>query len=458
MHIQAVSHALQPSDSGADLTYQDYHSDTHEKLERMDHDFGTIDMEENYQSESTFEKFWAVNGERLIWASWIKTYSDYINPAYLGENNELVMDENNIPKQHSFDQIYPKQSDPSPKANDEMRERKFSYDSKVNPYKKKGVNVNQNQQEKVEKSCDTSNDDLWPVIGRRRSCSENVRILSPKTLAGTDSMTNVTKLTFSSYDVTSSHVTSDSTPTDDYSVASSSDDASNDQTRIVNIEDKPDYDEQIPSEELDTEQYWQFLWKKHFGEQYALHLAKYIEQHNKLGSEMHETNIEVTAEQPVKVKDGILENECENSENNSQEMTAVIELPNQVDYENSESYSQEMPTIVEIGNQVNKIKLEEKVKPKKKKKTSTRYITSVGVLLQNLLKNDSKNDSNDNEPVDAGDNQSKDSSSTTTHVVEGATSSSNCNNPVTGNTNSASCKGGDDDPPEEKPTTPKKIM
>ncbi|CAB3259622.1 unnamed protein product [Arctia plantaginis] len=459
VHIQAVSHALQPSDSGADLTYQDYHSDTHDKLERMEHNFVTTGTDENYQSENTWEKFWAVNGERLIWASWINTYSDYINPAYLGENNELVMDENNIPKQHSFDQIYMKQSDLSPKEEDEMRERKFSYDSKVNPYKKKSANVNQNQQEKVDKSSDSSNDDPWPLIGRRRSCSENVRILSPRTLAGTDSMTNVTKLTFSSYDVTSSHVTSDSTPTDDYSVSSSSDDPSNDQTRIVNIDDKLDFDDQIPSEELDTEQYWQFLWKKHFGEQYALHLAKYTEHHNKLDSEMPETNTDITLEEPVKIKDRILDTENENSESNSQEMAAVLELPNQVDYENSESYSQEMPTVVEIRNQVNNIKLEEKVKPKRRKKTSSRYITSVGVLLQNLLKDETKTLSYDSEPVDAGDNQSKDSSSTTTQVVEGAPDSSNCNNPViAANTNSSSCKDGDDDPPEEQTTWPKKTI
>ncbi|XP_075978713.1 trimethylguanosine synthase 1 [Anticarsia gemmatalis] len=424
-----ISHALQPSDSGADLTYQDYHSDTHDKIERMDQDFGNTEINENYDSETTWEKFWAVNGERLIWASWIKKYSDYINPAYLGENNDLIMDENNIPKQHSVDQIYRKQSDSSPKAgDDEMRERKFSYDSKVNPYKKTSTNPNQNQQEKIDRINELNKDEAWLPIGRRRSCSEQERILSPRTLAGTDSMTNVTKLTLSSYDVTSSHVTSDSTPTDDYSVSSSSsDDPSNDQTRIANIDDKYDNLDQIPSEELDTEQYWQFLWKKHFGEQYALHLANYTAQHNQIGDGTPEINIEIIPDQTGKVEDKPLDIECENSEGNSQEM----------------------PTVIEIQNQVDEITLEDKNKSKKRnKKSSKKYITSVGVLLQNLLKEETKGAS---EPLDAGDDNNKTGDKPMQEATDGNTGSSSVNKSSNNsNMNSYSYDDGDDDPPEEK--------
>lgn len=398
----------------------------------MDQDFP--DTIENYMTEDTWDKFWAIHGERLIWASWIKKYSDYINPAYLDENNGLVMDENNIPKQHSVDQIYKKQTDASPKAADEeMRERKFSYDSKVNPYKKR--NTIHNQTEKVDRNNDINRDEGWLPIARRRSCSEHDRILSPRTVAGTDSMTNVTKLTLSSYDVTSSHVTSESTPTDtDYSVSSSSsDDPSNDQTRIVNLDDKFENTE-IPSEELDTEQYWQFLWKKHFGEQYALHFANFTEHHNIPEKDIPEIQIEVVpveAAVPVKIEEKPLEIECENSEGNSQET----------------------PTVIEIQNQVDQITLEDKGKAKKKNKKNTKkYITSVGVLLQNLLKEEQAK--KELEPVDAEDKEGSNNTDSTQkpdmEAVDCTTES--CNTPPVNSNhlNSHSCDG-DDEPPEETP-------
>lgn len=404
----------------------------------MDQDIPEIN--ENYMTEDTWEKFWAVHGERLIWASWIKKYSDYINPAYLDENNGIVMDENNIPKQHSIDQIYKKHTDPSQKAVDEeMRERKFSYDSKVNPYKKRNTNLNQN--EKIDKNYETNKDEAWVPIGRRRSCSEHDRILSPRTVAGTDSMTNVTKLTLSSYDVNSSHVTSESTPTDtDYSVSSaSSDDPSNDQTRIVNIDEKYDNIEQVPSEEVDSEQYWQFLWKKHFGDQYALHYANYIEQHNAPEKDVPQINIEVVPE-TIKTEEKVLDIECENSEGNSQEM----------------------PTVIEIETQVDQITLEDKGKPKRnsRKRTSEMYMSSVGVLLQNLLKEEQAK--HENEPIDAGDstnsnNQTESGQKAETDEVNSTTDSGNLRQ--SGNIsyfNSHSCDDGDDEPPEETSVTLKK--
>lgn len=58
------------SDSGADLT-----------------DYGKNHI------EIEWNKFWAVNGEKFIWESWIGKYSAYINPDYLQyvqENKEAV--------------------------------------------------------------------------------------------------------------------------------------------------------------------------------------------------------------------------------------------------------------------------------------------------------------------------------------------------------------------------------
>lgn len=58
-HQQAATKSLQLSDSGADLT------------------------EDISYTNSAWKKYWALNGERLIWKSWIAKYSAYINPEYL---------------------------------------------------------------------------------------------------------------------------------------------------------------------------------------------------------------------------------------------------------------------------------------------------------------------------------------------------------------------------------------
>ncbi|XP_063828025.1 trimethylguanosine synthase isoform X2 [Ostrinia nubilalis] len=435
MHGTA-SHALQPSDSGADLTYQDCHSDytNNDRLEQMDQDLpapNRADFDENYLSEDTWEKFWAINGERLIWASWIKKYSDYINPAYLGDNNELVLDDNSIPKQHSADQIYNiENSDANEKTEDvdeSMRERKFSYDSKVNPYKKS--NKSQNASDKTSSD---NKDDTWLPLARKRSCSEHDRILSPRTIL-TDSMTNVTKITLSSYDVTSSHVTSESTPTDDYSMSSStSDDQSNDQTRIANIDENLD---QAPSEELDTEQYWQLLWKKHFGDQYALHYANYIESHNvkerQTQADLPTISVVSVPEVTEKVEEKPLEIECENSEGNSQEM----------------------PTVIEVQTKVENIKLDDKpTKPRRKnKKNSNRILGSVGVLLQNLLKEEQKKSETNmsTEMVDAGDTTTERTEMEPVDVPETTITMDTQSSLNTSNFLSYDYDDGDDEPPEE---------
>lgn len=71
VHDSSVSliRGLQSSDSGADLT-----------------DFLRHDLDTDWQ------QFWSLNGEKLIWESWIAKYSAYINPEYLQN-----LDEDGIP-------------------------------------------------------------------------------------------------------------------------------------------------------------------------------------------------------------------------------------------------------------------------------------------------------------------------------------------------------------------------
>lgn len=58
--------SIQSSDSGADLS------------EYLKNDL-----------ETSWHKYWALNGERIIWNSWIAKYSDYINPDFLQEAETL---------------------------------------------------------------------------------------------------------------------------------------------------------------------------------------------------------------------------------------------------------------------------------------------------------------------------------------------------------------------------------
>lgn len=448
----------------------------------MDQDFPCqihVDTNEDYLSQVTWEKFWAINGERLIWASWIKNYSDYINPDYLDENHQILMDKNNIPqKQHSADHFLNtiEQTKQQRPAEDVIRERKFSYDSKVNPYKKRWSN--QSYTERNDKSGEKCNkDNMFVPIGRRRSCSEHDRMLSPRTLAGTDSMTNVTKITLSSYDISSSHVTSESSPTDDYSVtSSSSDDPSNDQTRIANVNENV---RQIPSEEQDTEEYWQFLWKKHFGEQYALHNANYIASQNLLDfKNLPDINIEIMPEKKVEERGS--EIEAENSEGNSQEMPSIIEVQAQVydmkieetetkvekSLEEKETEVRDVIPVInkteeQIPNERDVNKTEE-VRPEKrvtkyKKRTkkmnpnNPKYIGSMGYILHTLLKEEQEKADTQFELTEAGDGGNGKTEPPTQDMVDGA---SNTSNVLQSESNSIfsqnSYNEGDDDPPEEK--------
>ncbi|XP_049874551.1 trimethylguanosine synthase [Pectinophora gossypiella] len=450
-----MSHALQPSDSGADLTYPDYQSDitNHDKLEKMDQDLPVqiyLDTNEDYLSEDTWEKFWAINGERIIWASWIKRYSDYINPQYLDDNKELVIDDNNIQKQHSADEIFNKKAEnanqQADEADESIRERKFSYDSKVNPFKK---GRSQDSTEKIARliELNSNKDGTWTPIGRRRSCSEHDRMLSPRTLAGTDSMTNVTKITLSSYDVTSSHVTSESSPTDDYSVSSSSSDDQNDQTRIANIDENPE----TTSEALDvsnTDEYWQFLWKKHFGELYALHYATYIESHDALTKNLPGDNVEVVTEVKMEEKPSVeckAEVECENSDGNSQEVSSVIEVQTQVE-------DMKIEDKVEVRQEDNVTK----PKKKSKKLNSSKYLGSVGVLLQTLLKEEQKKKV-EGGVVEAGEESNNKNESVTQDTVDAPTDMPTIQQTKSNSTfSSYRYNDGEDDPPEEKPVTLKR--
>ncbi|XP_023705756.1 trimethylguanosine synthase isoform X2 [Cryptotermes secundus] len=43
-----------------------------------------------------WERYWSVNGERIIWQSWIAKYGEYINPGYLNNCDNAALSESNV--------------------------------------------------------------------------------------------------------------------------------------------------------------------------------------------------------------------------------------------------------------------------------------------------------------------------------------------------------------------------
>lgn len=72
-HETTLIKGIQQSDSGADLT------------EHLKHDI-----------EADWNKFWSINGEKLIWQSWIEKYSAYINSDYLQYGEDVIRENEGI--------------------------------------------------------------------------------------------------------------------------------------------------------------------------------------------------------------------------------------------------------------------------------------------------------------------------------------------------------------------------
>lgn len=480
--------AILPSDSGADLTFQESNIESNKPYRATTN---IVEEDEDYLAFDSFEKFWAAHGERLIWASWINKYSDYINPGY-----------NNESSSYADNQDYFNEKNESLNKNDEedfMRERKFSYDSKLNPCKKNRNNLVPDEKLLYK-------DDKFLPIARRRSCSEHEIIVSPRTIGGTDSMTNVTKMTFSSYDVTSSHVTSESSASPcNLSLSSSSDDQFNDQTTILN-------DEHL-IEDTDNDQYWQLLWKKHFGENYANHYANYVEclssaaEKNALpfdldpnakkrrkktkekrnaksasnsvptesnfgtpaAKEVQKDFIEVKREATEVPKDviEIKRDFIEVKKNVKALPKDAVEVQKDIQNEVKRDFIEVKNNIKDLPKEVTEIqkkidKLELKEKPKSvvtKKKASSKFIGSVGVLLQNLLKEG--NIAGDNEVLDCVEGSNTSGGDTNPKSDDSKAVDDQKDSPSKESTNklSPSREGGngnDGDPPDDKAVTLKR--
>jgi hypothetical protein len=275
--------ALHSSDSGADISEQHFSkiigskdSDffkieeadagvggRHERNNSLPNIFGNNEFLESW------EKYWGKNGEQLVWASWIETYSDYINPEYLDtpacmNAKELKFDFGK--SEGATANIVISESSPVVTA---VAESQDVFGDGWNPL------GDESDQASTHKYQPRRGDSL--LSPRCESVNSSI----PITIGGTtDSMTNVTHMTISSYEFGSSKVTSETSN----SISSPDDDSSNNsETQIINSEYcHSDYAENA----MDVDQYWQTLWQQHFQEQYAKHYASFMSAHDHFKDDM----------------------------------------------------------------------------------------------------------------------------------------------------------------------------
>ena len=240
--------------------------------------FTTEDLQESW------EKFWSKNGENIIWASWIEKYSDYINPDYLGNSGNET--DTTLIKDDEIDQTpCPATKDTSftfaePKRYDEGSNKPLTeiVISRCSP--KPNLPI----EDSYEVLSHKSSEDLWNF----RS-TENESLLSPRcdsvtssvpfTIGTTDSMTNVTHMTVSSYDFGQDSSSSDSKITD--SISSESSEESSEISALLETEclvGAASSSTIVDDNAMDNEQYWQILWQKHFQELYAHQYSAFMNE------------------------------------------------------------------------------------------------------------------------------------------------------------------------------------
>lgn len=255
-------------DSGADIS--EYHgavgSAPREIYKKQHRDeLKCMNMERNNSLPDIFcakelsdqwEKYWSTNGERLIWSSWIDKYSDFISPSYKNMTAESNEDDESLLSSDDR-QIVIATGDCRDNIDTEIIVSSCSPGANCS-------NVNEPIDETT--NSDAPLRDLMDslLIPRCDSVSSSI----PLTIGTTDSMTNVTHMTLSSYGFCSSRVSSENSQLSESTPSSLSPPFNFDECDETKIELLNDDG---------TDQHWQLLWQHHFQEQYSKHYNDFME-------------------------------------------------------------------------------------------------------------------------------------------------------------------------------------
>lgn len=255
----AIIKSLQSSDSGADLS-----------------EYIKSDL------ESAWQKYWTVQGERIIWDSWIAKYRGYINPDYIQQCGDVPEDE---PDRNEIDKTdVPKKIETKTRFSFDKKEvEKFSDVisepnlSRIDEDKllEKPDKVQRNHflirdlsgSDSYEKLNGEISEGWNPLSPLSIDCEiEAERLLSSRcgshassSLRTVDSLTNVTRMTVSSIDLSESSKTSDSISS-----------VSSVQSSLSSTSSEENCDN------FEYEQEWNNLWKSHYEEIYLENYKKFI--------------------------------------------------------------------------------------------------------------------------------------------------------------------------------------
>ncbi|KZC14704.1 Trimethylguanosine synthase [Dufourea novaeangliae] len=419
-------------------------------------------LETKSAMDIAWEKYWSVNGEQLIWSSWIEKYADYINPEYFQQNALLIGDERVEAKEtvekfseqntcfpsqahrncelgrSNFEGIFSKNSnteDNEIKAKDTYNVT-FSFDD-INKQDINDKDAEENRRRMTSLETPPETGDGWNPLSpfsleesyNQQSNAEDERLLTrcdsingstAKTNATSDSMTNVTKMTLTSSSCDSISMHSSSLIS---SVTSSI------ESNITSTSSDPDHE--YTSE--DNDRYWQHLWKENFQIEYQRHYELFIERYKR-----EQSNMGIQS-----YREG---NKNEESDGSLDQDFAQIETD----------------TSNKINIPENKAMSNKNFTYSKREKTRKKRLImeSVGILVRNLVTKTEDNASTENKSKEANEHvgSSEDTHNNQAAVIQNEHRAIICNN--TGSNNSIqrnySSEGDGDKPHEDKPVTLKR--
>ncbi|XP_031621380.1 trimethylguanosine synthase [Contarinia nasturtii] len=299
-------------DSGADISeYHGVASTSREIFKRSHRDDGSkssstsierdqvnslSEIRDDKDIHGQWDKFWSENCERLIWTSWIENYSDFISPEYqhLGSDSSMA-DEKAQPK---CDENKKESSSNSTTESSPSIENRGGMAIIVSTYspditERKAINETTDDANPSDSNVKEMMDSL--VLPRCDSVSSSI----PMTINTTDSMTNVTQISLSSYGFCSSRITSSENSQLSESTPSSLSAPFNfDEEEATRIE--------MTNDEFSSDHQWQMLWQQHYQEQYNKHYTEFIAERKRKICTLNKDTKSIASE-PINTDDDELE-------------------------------------------------------------------------------------------------------------------------------------------------------